>query len=187
MKQITIKDIEDIVGFSISEHCKLLINKLDLTYEELSKEEKDITIIKMLDVLNEDLEVAGKHRLEKWENGWYENLELLKQNKDASSLVPKYFNKYKVARWKGDLVKCETEYFDYKLHIILVDTILHRFVDTDYSNLYEFGCGPAYHLLRFGKFNPEANLIGLDWATASQNIIKEINDLGINNKPTFEY
>ena len=91
---------------------------------------------------------------------------------------------------KGDLIKCETEYFDYKLHIILVDAILHQYVGNDYSNLYEFGCGPAYHLLRFGNFNTDINLIGLDWAIASQNIIKEINELGINNKITghnFDY
>lgn len=188
--KITIQDIEQIVGFEISDNCKTLINEFDLTYRELTKQERDAVILNIINILHEDIEYVGKHRLEKWENGWYENLELLKQNKDASSLIPKYFNKYDVARWKGDFVKCETEYFDYKLHIILVDTILHRFVNTNYSNLYEFGCGPAYHLLRFGKFNSEANLIGLDWTAASQNIIKEINDLGINNKITgynFDY
>jgi hypothetical protein len=190
VKKITVQDIEEVVGFEVSDNVKALISDFDLTYSELTQSERDSVILDIINTLNDDIEYVGKHRLEKWENGWYENLELLKQNKDASSLVPKYFNKYKVARWKGDLVKCETEYFDYKLHIILVDAILHRFVDTDYSNLYEFGCGPAYHLLRFGKFNPEANLIGLDWATASQDIIKEINDLGINNKITghnFDY
>ncbi len=184
MKQITIKDIEDIVGFSISEHCKLLINKLDLTYEELSKEEKDITIIKMLDVLNEDLEVAGKHRLEKWENGWYENLELLKNNKDIDTLVPKYFGKYNIVRWKGNFIKNNTQPLDYYQLIILIDAILHEFVGNKYNNLIEFGCGPAYHLLRFRKFNPDINLIGLDWTKASQNIIKEINKLDENNKIT---
>jgi hypothetical protein len=190
MKKITIKDIEDVVGFSISNDCKKLIESFDLTYRELTKEERDSVILNIINVVNDDIEYAGKHRLEKWEKGWYENFELLKQTKDVNSLIPKYFNKHNIARWKGDFIKCKTEYFDYKLHIILVDAILHKFVGTNYSSLYEFGCGPAYHLLRFGKFNPEVNLIGLDWATASQDIIKEINDLGINNKITgynFDY
>ena len=190
MKKITIKDIEDVVGFSISNDCKKLIESFNLTYRELTKEERDSVILNIINVVNNDIEYAGKHRLEKWEKGWYENFELLKQTKDINSLIPKYFNKHNIARWKGDFIKCETEYFDYKLHIILVDAILHKFVGTNYSSLYEFGCGPAYHLLRFGKFNPEVNLIGLDWATASQDIIKEINDLGINNKITsynFDY
>ena len=144
----------------------------------------------MINVVNDDIEYAGKHRLEKWEKGWYENLELLKQTKSSTSLIPKYFNKYNIARWNGDFIKCKNEYFDYKLHIILVDAILHHYVGTNYDNLYEFGCGPAYHLLRFGEFNPNINLIGLDWAVASQNIIKEISDLKINNKITgynFDY
>ena len=190
MKKITVKDIEEIVGFNISDNCKTLIKEFNLTYRELTQTERDQVILNIINVLNDDIEFVGKHRLEKWENGWFENLELLKQNKDVNSLIPKYFNKYNIARWKGDFIKCETEYFDYKLHIILVDAILHKTVGSYYSNLYEFGCGPAYHLLRFGNFNPNINLIGLDWAVASQNIIKEINELEINNKITgynFDY
>jgi hypothetical protein len=190
MKKITIKDIEDVVGFSISDDCKKLVESFDLTYRELTKEERDDVILNIINVVNDDIEYAGKHRLEKWEKGWYENFELLKQTKDVNSLIPKYFNKHNIARWKGDFIKCETEYFDYKLHIILVDAILHHYVGNNYKNLYEFGCGPAYHLLRFGKFNSDINLIGLDWAVASQNIIKEINELEINNKITgynFDY
>jgi hypothetical protein len=151
--KITVQDIEQVVGFEISDSCKELINKFDLNYRELTKQERDDVILSIINVLNDDIEYVGKHRLEKWEKGWYENLELLKKEKNASSLIPKYFNKYDVARWKGDLIKCETEYFDYKLHIILVDAILHKYVGKNYSNLYEFGCGPAYHLLRFGQFN----------------------------------
>jgi hypothetical protein len=190
MKKITVQDIEEIVGFKISDSCKSLINEFDLTYRELTKEERDNIILNITNVLNDSIEFVGKHRLEKWENGWFENLELLKQNNNVNSLIPKYFNKYNVARWKGDFIKCETEYFDYKLHIILVDAILHDVVDSHYSNLYEFGCGPAYHLLRFGKFNPDINLIGLDWAKSSQDIIKEIKELKINDKITgynFDY
>ena len=190
MKKITVQDIEEIVGFPVSDSCKQLINKFNLTYRELTQLERDQVILNTIDILSDNIEYAGKHRLEKWEKGWYENLELLKQNKDVNNLIPKYFNKYDIARWKGDFIKCETEYFDYKLHIILVDAILHHYIGNNYDNLYEFGCGPAYHLLRFGNFNSKINLIGLDWATSSQNIIKEINELEINNKITgynFDY
>jgi len=182
MKKITVKDIEEIVGFTISNNCKKMIEEFDLTYRELTKKERDDVILNIVNTLNDDIEYVGKHRLEKWEKGWYENLELLKQNKNINTLVPKYFNKYDIARWKGDFIKCETDFFDYKLHIILVDAVLHKYIGTYYSNLYEFGCGPAYHLLRFRQFNSEINLIGLDWATSSQDIIKEINILDSNNK-----
>lgn len=182
IKTIVVEDIENIVGFKISEHCKSLIETFNLQYEEPSKEERDNIILDIINALNTPLETAGKHKLEKWEKGWYENLELLKQHKDVSSLIPKYFNKHKIARWKGDFVKCITDHFDYKLHIILVDAILNQYVGTKFDYLYEFGCGPAYHLLRFGKFNPNINLIGLDWARSSQHIIWEIYESGITNK-----
>jgi hypothetical protein len=190
MKKITVQDIENIVGFSISDNCKSLIETFDLTYEELTQSERDEVVLNIINTLNDNIEYAGKHRLEKWENGWYENLELLKKEKNIANLIPKYFGKYNIARWKGDFIKCITEHFDYKLHIILVDAILHQYVGTKYENLFEFGCGPAYHLLRFSDFNPDINLIGLDWAEASQNIIKEINESKINTKITgynFDY
>jgi hypothetical protein len=181
IKTITIEDIESVVGFKISEHCKGLINKFDLQYTEPTQQERDDIILDIINALNTELETAGKHKLEKWEKGWLENLELLKEHKDASSLVPKYFGKHKIARWKGDFIQCVTEYFDYKLHIILVDAILNEYVGDKYNNLYEFGCGPAYHLMRFRDFNNDINLVGLDWASSSQSIINEIRDLGITS------
>ena len=36
--------------------------------------------------------------------------------------------------------------------------------------------------MRFGNFNKNINLFGLDWTISSQNIINEINQLGINTK-----
>lgn len=182
MQKITAEEIEKIVGFDLSDSCKQMVNDFDLQYRELTKSERDDVVLHILNVLNDDIEYVGKHRLEKWENGWYENLELLKKYKNANSLVPKYFGKYDVARWKGDFVKSSVQFFEYKLHIILVDAFLHHYVGHKYDNLFEFGCGPAYHLLRFGNFNKDINLIGLDWTVASQNIINEINELGINKK-----
>ena len=182
IKNITVKDIEEVVGFKISSHCKNLIQTFDLKYEIPTQKERDKIILDILNNINSPLEPAGKHKLDKWEKGWFENLELLKQHKDVSSLIPKYFGKHKIARWKGELIKCQTEYFDYKLHIIIVDAILNEYVGNSFNNLYEFGCGPSYHLLRFRQFNNNINLIGLDWATSSQDIIKEIVDLNITDK-----
>jgi hypothetical protein len=182
MNKITSKDIEEIVGFPISHDCKLKIENYDLNFEYLNQDQRDKTILGIINHINLNLEKAGQHRLEKWENGWYENLELLKKGNNANDLVPKYFGKYDIARWKQDFVKGNSKYFDYYQLIVLVDAILHEYVGDKYDNLFEFGCGPAYHLLRFGNFNKNINLIGLDWASASQNIIQEINSLGINTK-----
>jgi len=182
MNKITYKDIEEIVGFSISDNCKSLIDNLDTNFVYLDQKERDNIILNIINHINLDLEKAGQHRLTKWENGWYENFELLKNGQNVNNLVPKYFGKYNIARWKGDFVKSENKYFDYYQLIILIDAILHEYVGDKYENILEFGCGPSYHLLRFGEFNKNINLIGLDWTKASQDIINEINNLEINNK-----
>lgn len=182
MNKINYKDIEEIVGFPISNNCKLLINNLDTNFIYLDQKERDNVILNIINHINLDLEKAGQHRLTKWENGWYENFELLKNGQNVNNLVPKYFGKYNIARWKGDFVKVKNQYFDYYQIIILVDAILHEYVGNKYNNLFEFGCGPSYHLLRFGDFNKNINLIGLDWTKTSQNIINEINNLNINTK-----
>ena len=182
MRKITIEDIESITNFKISNECKQMINDFNLEYQQLNQQERDNIILNIINHLNIKLEPAGQHRLEQWEKGWYENLELLKNGSSVNDLVPKYFGKHNIARWKGEFIKSDIKNFDYKQLIILIDAYLHQYVGTKYNNLFEFGCGPAYHLLRFSNFNKDINLIGLDWTRTSQNIIEEINTLKINTK-----
>jgi hypothetical protein len=182
MKKITINDVESVTSFEISDECKKMIDDFNLNYQELNQQERDEIILGIVNHLNIKLEAAGKHRLEQWEKGWYENFELLKKGNSVNDLVPKYFGKSNIARWKGDFIKSDIKNFDYKQLLILMDAYLHQYVGNNYDNLFEFGCGPAYHLLRFGNFNKNINLVGLDWTKASQNIIEEINNLEINTK-----
>jgi hypothetical protein len=186
VNKITIQDIEQVVGFKISNQCANMINEFDLTYQELNEKERDQSILNIINTLQkENLVKVGEHRLESWEKGWNENLELFKQGVTATNLVPKYFGKYNIFRWKEKLIKSDSKYFDYHQLIILIDAYLHEYIGTKYDNVFEFGCGPAYHLLRFGNFNPNINLIGLDWTKTSQTIIQNIENLKlIPNKIT---
>lgn len=180
--KITDRDIEEITGFTISESSKKMINDFNIEIEEFSEQERDSIILKILNHLSSDLIIAGQHRLEQWEKGWYENLNLLKDGQSVKNLVPKYFGKHNIIRWKQNFYKGVKSDFDYKLLISIVDSYLHHYVSDKFENLYEFGCGPSYHLLRFSDFNPNINLFGLDWAKSSQKIIEEINLLGINKR-----
>lgn len=182
MPKITKKDIESVTKFDVSEYVEKMIDDFNLEYETLNKNERDLTILSIINHLNDTLIQAGEHRLNQWEKGWSENSDLLKKGKSTFNLVPKYFGKNKIMRWNGDFIKSDIENFDYKQLIIFVDSYLHQYVGHKFENLFEFGCGPSYHLLRFGNFNNEINLIGLDWTKSSQDIINEINNLGINNK-----
>ena len=98
MKKITVQDIEDVVGFKVSNNVKALINEFDLTYSELTQSERDGVILNVINTLNDDIEYVGKHRLEKWENGWYENLELL------TLIIPTFSQKRKILKYLQEFI-----------------------------------------------------------------------------------
>ena len=54
----------------------------------------------------------------------------------------------------GNVVMPITENFDYKIHICFVDAILQHYLK-NVNNVFEFGCGPAYHLIRLKEFNKD--------------------------------
>jgi len=175
MKQVTSKNIEEVLGFKLSQELADRIDSYNLIYEDLTKEERDQYLLRVVDVLTNDIVVSGKHRIAEWEKGWSENLELFKTTKDINLLIPKYHGKNKLVRWNGDIIKPLVDNFDYKIHICFVDAILEHYIKNDITDVYEFGCGPAYHLIRLSQKN-KWNLHGSDWTKASQELIKEINN-----------
>ena len=174
MKKITCEDFEKILGFKIDDSTSKQIEDFGLEYRELTKEERDNYILHVFDVLTSDITVSGKHRINEWETGWGENLTLFQKTKNIEDLIPKYHGKNRIVRWMGDVVMPITQNFDYKIHICFVDAILKHYVN-NYKNVFELGCGPAYHLLRLNNYNPKLSLFGSDWTESSQKIIQEIN------------
>jgi hypothetical protein len=173
INRISYKDIEEILKFDLDAVVKKNIKEFDLRYQYLTSQERDSKILLILKKLDEDISFSGEHRLSDWEEGWSENLELFLRNKDINSLIPRYHSKYEILRWKGDFIKSITPSLDYKLHICLVDAILNNYVEND-SSVFEFGCGPGYHLLRLSSYK-KVNLYGADWTESSQKIIGNIN------------
>jgi hypothetical protein len=176
MKQITYKDLEKILGFEIELEVKERLENFNLQYRELNKEERDNYVLNVINVLTNDITKSGEHRILEWENGWGENLKLFQKNKKIEDLIPKYHGKNRIIKWMGEPVLPLTENFDYKIHICFVDAILRYYLN-GVENVYEFGCGPAYHLIRMNNFNPKLKLNGSDWTNSSQEIIKEINEI----------
>ena len=169
-------DIEKILGFSLDRNLKSQINGFNLLYRKLTGTERVEYLLSVIDVLFNNIVYSGNHRINDWEKGWSENLRAFKKSKSIEKLIPRYHGKYKIVRWKGDLVYPLVENFDYKIHICMVDAVLRHYLK-DCSEIYEFGCGPAYHLLRLNKFNDKIKLHGSDWTKSSQNIIKEVNKI----------
>jgi hypothetical protein len=121
---------------------------------------------------------AGKHRLSDWERGWQENLDLVTRDPKRLALIPKYYDKQPFSRWKQQIISPVSQDFDYHILALFVDWALYAY-GRNAQAIYEFGCGPAEHLLRAREVNSTARLIGLDWTSASQKIIQRVSDAGV--------
>jgi hypothetical protein len=176
MNKITYLDFEEILGFEIDNKVKDMISNFDLSYRVLDKNERDNYLLNVVDVLTSEITKSGEHRISEWENGWFENLDEFRKTKNIENLIPKYHGKNRIVRWKGDVVMPLTENFDYKIHICFVDAIVRHYLK-NVDNIFEFGCGPAYHLVRLNEYDNSIKLNGTDWTVSSQNIINEINNI----------
>jgi hypothetical protein len=183
MNTITCNDVENLLNFSLQEKAQQIVNDFSLQYELLSESEKEQAIVNCIDKLISDLPQAGSHRKNLWENGWNENLQNFISSKEYNDLVPKYFEKQAaidtIVRWDNNFVKTKTDNFAYKIFALIVDCIVINFISKDFENIYEFGCGTGYNLMRFHKYYENISLYGLDWANSSQDIINFIKNNNI--------
>ena len=182
-KVISASDIESVLQTTLSPALRAQCNEANLQYEELTPEERDHYILEVVEELtrrgaDDTLRGAGQHRMPDREKGWSEILLAFKRESTIDSLVPPYYGKQQLVRWKQRIIRPLVPYFDYRIHCIVVDWAVETYL-SHVDALYEFGCGPAYHLLRARRYNPKARLVGLDWAKSSQDIISEIVASGI--------
>lgn len=185
-KTIGFSELEEALNTRFSVALQKRCEEANLQYEDISDEERDNYIREVVEVLvkndaDADTRPAGEHRLGEWEKGWAENLEAIRKGKSVNDLIPKYYGKRKLVRWKQKMIKPLIADFDYRILSIIVDWAIDNYCSKA-SSIFEFGCGPAYHLLRARNYNKDANLIGLDWTTASQEIIRQIREAGIEER-----
>ncbi|KAF0138696.1 MAG: Uncharacterized protein FD122_3725, partial [Stygiobacter sp.] len=122
-------------------------------YFSISNEERDNYLLDITrTLLKENIVSAGEHRFNDWENGWSENLKLLNIHDVANALIPKYYGKHPYSRWKQQIIKPVSSEFDYHILAFLVDWALYTYA-RDAKYIFEFGCGPACHLLRARSIN----------------------------------
>jgi hypothetical protein len=182
VKTLAVQDFEEAFGESLSPYVAGRVCKYLFQYAEFSSDEKESLLIKIVETLiNPKLMQTGEHRLEQWEMGWSENLELFLRNPENIDLIiPKYFNKYGAIRWRGDFIRPISEKFERHSLAIIIDWLFDKYM-RDADAIYEFGCGTGYNLLRAREVNSNASLWGLDWATASQRIIERLAHQSIDH------
>lgn len=172
VNSISVQDFEIAFGEKLSPYVTEQIRKYSFQYSDFSPEENEKLQIKIVEtLLNPNLLQSGEHRLGQWEMGWRENLELFLRNpQNIELIIPKYFNKYGAVRWCGKFIRPVSEKFEFYMLAIVLDWLFDKYL-RDFDAIYEFGCGTGHNLLRARQVNPNAILWGMDWATASQQII----------------
>ena len=170
MEQLNLNEVLEIWGVKSDSRILKPNLKLDLSYNFLSKEEFESSILRVLQVLDADLSKAGPHRLNDWEKGWGENLKKFNESEHREATLPGYFEKSKIIRWKQKWIKPEDASLEQKLLSCLVDCLTLKF-GSYAESIYEFGCGTGHHLFRLRELFPKQKLVGLDWAKSSQELI----------------
>ena len=173
MKIITY-DIQKILG-SFEKTDQRLSDRIQLAnleYDELTYDEYIQYLFDYIKTLDRDLVEAGKNRISSWEDGWGENLQNYINSGDINDLVPKYHTKNNIARFNKKIIRTFTPNFDYHLNSFFIDFVLFQHIP-HFNKIFEFGCGPAYHLFRLNQYFPNKEYVGLDWTKTSQEIIEK--------------
>jgi hypothetical protein len=173
LKNIELNEIENLWQFKASARFASDFKAIDLSYSEIPKSANNEAVLRVLNALNSDLIQVGAHRSGDWEKGWQENYENYKQSKNLNDVIPKYFNKIPLIRWKQEWIQPNSPTMEYDMLGLIINFITDSYLE-NFSNIYEFGCGTGHNLLRIRNRLPDVNLIGLDWATSSQALIRQV-------------
>ena len=180
LKRLTAADFEEVFNDTLSRYVKRKIKEYDFCYSDLTSTERDAWIRKIVDVLlAPSIEEAGEHRLEQWEEGWGQNLAELEVRSRAESVIPGYYGKFNILRWKQKFIKPAHKDFERYSHAIIQDWLFDKYM-RNAEAVYEFGCGTGHNLFRVRNVNPKAKIWGLDWATSSQKIIQKLARAGVD-------
>ena len=173
-KRITDKDFAKAWQEKLSPLIKSKISQAKLKYRELTLKERDEAIKKTVEFLLADFVVfAGEHRYNQWEKGWGENLKEFQKTKKIASIMPRYFGKYPINRFRQEFVYALNKDFEVGMLSILQYWIFEKYLK-NFPAVYEFGCGTGHNLLRLREVNKEAELWGLDWAKSSQKLVQGV-------------
>lgn len=179
------QDFDGSVFPSVNDYVAGKIKGYAFEHRTATTEEHDKAVLDMIRaVYHDDLQVAGAHRHPIWEKGWAENLDKFDPAKAGLELAkPHYHNKYPIVRWKGDLYIPLSDSYEYNMLAVIGDWAFDRYL-RNASRIFEFGCGTGHNMFRMRDVNPEACLVGLDWAESAVKFINLQAQAGAYGDPT---
>jgi len=121
LKHIKLNEIEKLWQFQASSKFASDFQALDLSYSELPKAANNEAVLRVLKALDSELIQVGAHRSDDWEKGWLENYEVYKQTKNLIDVIPKYFNKIPLIRWKQEWIQPHSANMEYDMLGLIVN------------------------------------------------------------------
>ena len=174
--KILFSELENVWEANLSDELKS--RGFDLRYSDLTPEENDYFQFYARKQLALPITKAGSARIGQWEDGWLENLKLLLRKKNADALIPLYYGKHELVRWRQKFIKPLNRNFEYFMQCIIQEWLFEKYFK-DLDSIYEFGCGTGSNLFRARNVNKKAKLYGLDWAESSQEILAKVAEFGL--------
>ena len=168
------EDFEALFGEApgtLFQECQELVGRHDWRYDVLQGASRDQVLLRVLKTLDQELEVAGTHRKQRWEDGWAENLmDFQRTGYDLAALIPKFVRPQEIIRLKGEYVRPVSSQFETRFVEILRHWMFKKWFH-DVDHIYEFGCGTGHNLVDAAFMFPGRPLYGLDWSQSSQAIL----------------
>jgi len=178
--EITESDFADDCGVCVEqlpEESRDLIARYDFRYRVAEGEEREMLLLRAAKALAANLPVSGPQRLADWENGWRENLAaFVANNCDPKQLVPKFVKKNEFIRYRGNYIHPANENFETCYVDVLRQIVFDRYLGS-FKRVYEFGAGTGHNLLALAQCDPSKELVGLDWAESSCELISRISNV----------
>src|SRR5438876_6934701 len=160
----------------ITEACREFIGDADFRFRRLTAGERSTVLRDVLArIASPEFDVAGPDRHAKWERGWSENLEGLREGKDLDALVPRYMRPGQPVRLDRDYVMPFDPSFELQWFALFRRWLFRTYFEAA-DVVYEFGCGSGFNLAECARLYPTKEYVGLDWAHASTEIVNELGE-----------
>jgi len=174
---LNVEDFAALFGVEVDQlpkDCKAEIADHDFRYRLLTRTERDMALLRVFQrIVSGELHPSGPSYLERWEQGWMENLEEYRRSGRLEDLLPKFVRKNEPVRLKGDYALPVNPNFE-TAFVRVLRCFLFQTWFREVPEVYEFGCGTGLNLLHLASLLPDRNLHGLDWSKAACNIVEEL-------------
>src|SRR3990167_7012199 len=133
IKDLSLKDFSELVGSNVIDLPKETreeFKKYDFRYRELTTEERDRAILKMIKkIISTKLPVSGPKYKKKWKSGWTENLKNFKEsNYNIKSLVPKFIKSHQPIRLKDDFAMPVSPTFELDFYNVFRNYLFRKYL-----------------------------------------------------------